>query len=367
MTERFDVAVIGGGPSGSSCAWRLVQAGARVLVIDKKVFPRDKTCAGWVTPPVFHTLQINLDEYKNGRVLQPITGFRTGVIHGKEVRTQYDKPVSYGIRRCEFDHFLLSRCGAELRLGQTINSLVRKNDCWQINATWEAPLLIGAGGHFCPVARMLGARDVPGASVVTAQEIEFEANENDLAAGSVDAEMPELFFCRDMNGYGWCFRKQSFLNIGLGRIGPEHLTNHVDDFSRFLRERGKVVAQLPGRFHGYAYQLFDRVHPKLFGEGVLLVGDAAGLAHPQSGEGIRPAVESGLIAAEVIKDLRHHSRNDLDVYAEMIKAHFKHNGSWMSWAQLPNSWLHWAARQLLGSGWFTRRVVLDSWFLGHAV
>ena len=170
-----------------------------------------------------------------------------------------------------------------------------------------------------------------------------------------------------MSGYAWCFRKGSFLNIGLGRIGPERLAHHVDDFAGFLRERGKVVAPLPGKFHGHAYQLFDRVHPKLFGEGVLLVGDAAGLAYPQSGEGIRPAVESGLIAAEVVKDLRYHSRDDLQVYAELIEAHFRHPASWTPWTQLPNSWLNWAARRLLGTGWFTRRVVLDTWFLRHAI
>ncbi len=367
MFERFDVAIIGGGPAGSSCAWRLTQAGAKVVVIDQKAFPRDKTCAGWVTPPVFEMLQVDLTEYRNGRVLQPIEGFRTGVMHGREVETRYDKVVSYGIRRCEFDTWLLNRCGAELRTGQPVRSLVRENDSWQINDAWEAPLLVGAGGHFCPVARMLGARDVPGATVVTAQEIEFEANAGDLAAGSVEADMPELFFCDDLNGYGWCFRKGSFLNIGLGRIGSEHLSSHVEEFVRFLRERGKVVAPLPARFHGHAYQLYDRVLPRLFDESVLLVGDAAGLAHPQSGEGIRPAVESALIAAEVIRDLRHRSRDDLQVYAELIHAHLEQTGAWMPWARLPNSWLHWAARRLLGSRWFTRRVVLDKWFLHHAV
>jgi flavin-dependent dehydrogenase len=87
MVERFDVAIVGGGPAGSSCAWRLAQAGARVVVIDQKLFPRNKTCAGWVTLPVFDLLQIDHDEYGNGRVHQPITGFRTGVIGGSEVKT----------------------------------------------------------------------------------------------------------------------------------------------------------------------------------------------------------------------------------------------------------------------------------------
>jgi flavin-dependent dehydrogenase len=366
MVERFDVAIVGGGPAGSSCAWRLAQAGARVVVIDQKLFPRNKTCAGWVTLPVFDLLQIDHDEYGNGRVHQPITGFRTGVIGGSEVKTCYGKIVSYGIRRCEFDNWLLNRSGATLRTGNPVRSLVRKDGCWQINGTWEAPFLVGAGGHFCPVAKMLGAREVAGATVVIAQEIEFEASEGDLASGSVLAEMPELFFCNDLNGYGWCFRKGSFLNIGLGRIGSEHLTGHVADFVDFLRNRGKVVATLPDRFHGHAYQVYERRVSRLYAEGVLLVGDAAGLAHPQSGEGIRPAVESGLIAAEVISNMNLQSGDGLKVYAELIEARLGPTQPRRPWPQLPGAWLHWAARQLLKNRWFTRRIVLDHWFLGHA-
>ena len=368
MTEHFDVAIIGGGPAGSTCAWRLTQAGAKVVVIDQKAFPRDKTCAGWVTPPVWEALQVNLADYQRGRVLQPITGFHTGMIGGREIETRYGQTVSYGIRRCEFDTYLLNRCGAELRTGQPVRSFVRTNGCWNINDSFEAPLLVGAGGHFCPVARMLGARDVPQTSVVTAQEIEFEATGEDLARGTIAADTPELFFCPDLAGYGWCFRKGSFLNIGLGRVGAEQLTDHVAAFVQFLRDRGKLVAAFPGRLHGHAYQLYERVPPKLVGDGVLLVGDAAGLAHPQSGEGIRPAIESGLIAADVIGELRLDTSHDgLQSYAERMVTHFGQTSSWSPREWLPHSWLSWAARRLMTTNWFTRRVVLDQWFLGQAV
>ncbi len=368
MLEQFDVAIVGGGPAGSTCAWRLTQAGAKVVVIDQKTFPRDKTCAGWVTPPVWESLKVNLDDYRAGRVLQPITAFHTGMIGGREIETRYGQTVSYGIRRCEFDTYLLNRCGAQQRLGQPVRSLVRGDGCWRINDSIEAPLLIGAGGHFCPVARLLGARDVPHTSVVTAQEVEFEATDEELASGTIAADTPELFFCPDLTGYGWCFRKGSFLNIGLGRIGAEQLTDHVAAFVQFLRDRGKLVASIPIRFHGHAYQLYERVPPKLVGDGVLLIGDAAGLAHPQSGEGIRPAIESALIAADVIQESRAGaSSDDLQSYSRRIVTHFGKTHPWTPTDWLPNSWLHWTARQLLASNWFTRQVVLDRWFLGQAV
>ena len=68
--------VVGGGPAGSSCAFALRRAGVSVAVLDKAHFPRDKVCAGWITPPVLHALEIEPEDYaKNGRVIQPIRGF----------------------------------------------------------------------------------------------------------------------------------------------------------------------------------------------------------------------------------------------------------------------------------------------------
>ena len=121
VMQNCEVLIVGGGPAGSSCAGRLVQAGLDVLVIDRKTFPRDKTCAGWVTPQVFDVLGVDPDDYANSHVCQPITGFRTGMIGGDEIGTEYGRIVSYGIRRCEFDHFLLERSGAPCRFGETVH------------------------------------------------------------------------------------------------------------------------------------------------------------------------------------------------------------------------------------------------------
>src|SRR6187401_1001406 len=110
--DACDVLVVGGGPAGSPCARALRQAGIDVLVLDKANFPRDKVCAGWITPAVVDELEIDVDDYRRGRVFQPITAFRTGVLGGGDVLTTFRRPVSFGIRRCEFDHYLLERSGA---------------------------------------------------------------------------------------------------------------------------------------------------------------------------------------------------------------------------------------------------------------
>lgn len=121
--EACDVLIVGGGPAGSSCAWGLRNSGLDVLVVDRKRFPREKTCAGWITPQVIEELAIDLDAYRLRRVCQPITGFRTGMMGGAEIKTRYDQPVSYGIRRCEFDEYLLDRCGARRREEEMISRI----------------------------------------------------------------------------------------------------------------------------------------------------------------------------------------------------------------------------------------------------
>jgi geranylgeranyl reductase family protein len=363
--ETCDALIVGGGPAGSSCAWKLRQQGLDVMVMDKALFPRDKVCAGWITPAVVQALQLDTGDYARERVLQPITAFRTGLIHGRELVTRYQDAVSFGIRRREFDHYLLERAGARLRLGQALKSLEKRGDQWIVNEAIASPLLIGAGGHFCPVARFLGAKLGAGEPVVAAKEIEFEMKPEQSADCRVGADTPELYFCRDLKGYGWCFRKGDYLNIGLGREGNRGLADELADFCGFLKQRGRIPGDVPDKFRGHAYLLYGHAARKLVADGVLLVGDAAGLAYPESGEGIRPAVESGLMAAATVLEARGDYRGQrLQAYAGRLSARFG-PASGPAGDMLPAFLRSVLAGAMLGSKWLTRRVVLDRWFL-HA-
>lgn len=364
--EPCDALIVGGGPAGSTLAWRLKQSGMDVVVLDKKTFPRDKVCAGWITPAVVETLQLNLDDYARGRTLQPIHRFRTGLIGGDEVLTDYGRTVSYGIRRREFDDYLLQRSGARLVLGEGLESVERGGDGWIVNGHLRTPLLIGAGGHYCPVARRLGAALGPEEGPVTAQEVEFELSPEQVAACSVAPDTPELFFTPELDGYGWVFRKGSVLNIGLGREAGGKLGGAVHAFTAWLQQQGKIPADIPQRFHGHAYLFFPQRRPRrVVDDGVLLIGDAAGLAYPQSGEGIRPAVESALLAADVIAAAQGDYRAaQLAAYGEKLRARFGPRQSApaaLPWLPVPVK--RFLASRLLGSPAFTRRVVLDRWFL----
>jgi menaquinone-9 beta-reductase len=366
--DACDVLIVGGGPAGSSCAWGLREAGLAVAILDRQTFPRDKVCGGWITPQVLAELGIDAVEYARGRVLQPITAFRTGWIGGPAIETDYRAPVSYGIRRREFDDYLLRRSGAQVLEPGSLASLERDNAAWLANGNIRARLVVGAGGHFCPVAKLSGAKPARENAVV-AQEAEFEMDDGQQAGCRVRPESPELYFCADLKGYGWCFRKNDFLNIGLGRMDQHRLSEHVAGFVRWLNSTGRISFEIPSSLLGHAYLLYGVSERRLSDDGVLLIGDAAGLAYKQSGEGIRPAIESGLLAAQVIAQAQgDYSRAKLDAYSKLLARRFGSSGNdWASWLgqRLPSRWMGALGRRLLETRWFVRDVVIDRWFL-HA-
>ena len=168
-------------------------------------------------------------------------GFRTGVIEGdREVETNYGRPVSFGIRRCEFDDYLLKRSGARLKLGVPFSRLRREGRDWIVNEQIRTPLLVGAGGHFCPVARHLngplaGRRDRAGRGAGG----RVSSRSARRSSFTTDPEKPELYFSRDLRGYGWCFRKQDHLNVGFGHLSRRALPKASADFVAFLAARAQ--------------------------------------------------------------------------------------------------------------------------------
>jgi flavin-dependent dehydrogenase len=369
MTLRTcNVIVIGGGPAGSTCAWALGRLGFDVVVFDRRPFPRDKICAGWITPQVALSLELDLAGYAAaGLTCQPIHGFRVSRQGDRAASVRYPEVVSYGIRRCEFDHHLLARSGAECRLGEPLRTLERRDAHWLVNGAVRAPVLVGAGGHFCPVAQRLGAQLGHAEPVIAAQEAEFPLTPDAARRLAVASDLPEIFFTRDLKGYGWVFRKGGYINVGLGRQGNDKLSTHVSAFLDWLVARGKIPAVLGGRMCGHPYLLYPQAPRPLVGDGAVLIGDAAGLAYARSGEGIRPAVESGLLAAQTIAEAQGvYDTAHLTPYANRITSRFGPRGAEPSLLDLIPDWMLPAlAGRMFGNRWFARRVVLDDWFF-HA-
>jgi geranylgeranyl reductase family protein len=355
---RCDALVVGGGPGGSTCARVLHQHGWNVIVADRARFPRDKVCAGWLTPEVFPLLDLDPDDYRRtGLTFQTIAAFRTGVLGQPLVATPYSRVVSYAIRRCEFDEFLLRRSGARVMEGLSVESLRRAGDVWVVNDAIETRVVVGAGGHFCPVARVMrGGKD--SATAVVAKEAEFpiHGRRTNIASG-----VPELLFCPDLEGYAWCVRKGDYLNVGIGRRGSQGFNDYVNQFARFLERSGAWSDASDLRWRGHAYLASGTGARPVVDEGLVLVGDAAGLAYPESGEGIRPAIESGRLAAQTLVALAGRvSRADLQAYADQLRRRYPPS----SRTPAPlRSAVAAAGRVLLSSSAFTRHVVLDRWFL----
>ena len=363
----YDVLIVGGGPAGSTLAWSLRNSGLRIAVLDKQTFPRDKVCAGWVTPAVMEEIGLDLDDYRQGRTLQPIYGFRVSRIGQREIEARYSKdetPASYSIRRSEFDHYLLERCGAEMILGEKFKGMTKTDEGWIVNDKYQAKLVVGAGGHFCPVVREMGSKLGSSELIVAAQEIEFEMNEQQAAESPIEADVPELLFCEDLQGYGWVVRKGNFLNIGLGREDNHKLSGHVATFRKMLIEQGKIPADTPEKFHGHAYILYPHATRPLLQDGVLIIGDAAGLAYPESGEGIRPAIESSLIAAQVIEQVKgDYSQTSLMKYKTELEARLGKREGKEVMDYLPVWFKSSLAGVLLSTEWFVKKYVVERWFL----
>ena len=288
-----DVLIVGGGPAGSACAGRLKRNGVDCLVLDQHRFPRFKPCAGWITPELVRDLEMDPADYPYG-----FTTFSSFVISIRGLKFKIPTR-QHAIRRVEFDDWLLHRSGAPV-LEHTVKKIVRVSDGYVIDGTYFGKYLVGAGGTHCPVYRILFQPDSPrsSGSLVVAQEEEF-------AYPVTDQRCYLWFFENHLTGYAWYVPKANgYVNVGLGGMARslkakgDSLKNHWDHLIQKLDRLG-LVRDHTFKPVGHSYYLREDL-PEVRREDALIVGDAAGLATLDLGEGIRPAIESGLLAGEAI-------------------------------------------------------------------
>jgi len=293
MIER-EIIIVGGGPAGSAAAWRLKQAGRDVLILDKAQFPRVKLCAGWLTPRVWHYLQVKPQEYPHGLIKLNKLHYFIGKRHIPLPTRQYS------VRRYEFDYWLLQRSGAEVRQHRVHHIRREEDGRFVIDDAFRCTYLIGAGGTNCPVYRTFfeddNVRDP--FKRIAAMELEYQTDYH-------DSRCLLWFFDHDLSGYSWYVPKSDgYVNIGIGgrfgdlRVKQQTIRQHWQWFTERLESLG-LLRNVPQDVPGYNYYLHDDSHIVQKGN-VFLVGDAAGVGTLDMGEGIAPAIQSGLLAARAV-------------------------------------------------------------------
>jgi flavin-dependent dehydrogenase len=306
-----DAIVVGGGPGGSTCAWKLREAGLDVIVLDKATFPRPKLCAGWVTPEVLRDLELEPGDYPHSLMTFEALRFHWKFLSFAPATSQHS------IRRYEFDDFLLQRAGAEV-VEHKVKSVREDGADYVIDEAFRCRYLVGAGGTSCPVYRNLFHDSNPRASKLQIATLEQEF--------PYDWQVPAChlwFFDGGLPGYAWYVPKANgYINVGLGGIADRlkarggHLREYWRQLTRKLAQQG-LVRYDEYRPTGYSYYLRGDVD-KVRDGNAYLVGDAAGLATRDMGEGIGPAVASGLLAAQSIVSGAEYSLAGIDQFSLVL-------------------------------------------------
>jgi geranylgeranyl reductase family protein len=333
VVHVHDAVVVGAGPGGSAAAHFLSARGLDVLLLDRAEFPRDKTCGDGLTPRALRVLDsmgLLQDVARNAcavdryEIVAPNGRTTTAAITG-----DYRAMV---IPRLTLDQVILSRAirsGAAFEPGVTVTRVLplpaesRARVEVGDGRTFEARLVIVATGAATSVLRQSGIlRGQPQAML--AARAYFDG---------LSCDLPSSFQLRfdgvPSPGYGWVFpTSPRAANVGVGFLPHRRSGTTTRAFERFARV-GRISkllagARQTGPLKGYPIRV-DFLRAPTFAPNTLLVGEAAGLVNPLTGEGIDYALESGKIAAEhVVRGLSsgaHHVW--LTDYDRLLRARFE--------------------------------------------
>jgi menaquinone-9 beta-reductase len=313
--KQFDVAIVGAGPAGSSAAITLAQRGYHVALFDRAVFPRDKLCGDFVNPinwPVLDELGVSQELLACPHA--KISIFRMTSALGSEAISDFPeqngRQFGLGVRRFHLDHSLLARAeraGVSVHQGARITDMEMNSRGWRLSMersgetlTARARLIVGADGRNSWVARRLGVRTE---AVQDSSSLGFEIQLQNVCGLHNRVEIHQF-----PGGYGGiarvdevtanlCFTvRRSCLPKALSFENLRHQMLGVNPSLRALLLNATPVSELRS-----VWPVYFPARP-CFGERFLLVGDAARVSEPVTGEGIYLALRSGQLAALMMAD-----------------------------------------------------------------
>ena len=343
--ERHDVLVIGGGPAGAATSYWLAEAGHDVVFVEKKTFPREKTCGDGLTPRAVRQLQdMGLDERLGD--FHRYDGLRA-CAHGRSLELRWpDHPRypshGYVVRRCDLDTMVAEhavKAGATMRQGtEAVSPLVRdgivvgavvKDKERGTSEEVHARYVVVADGANSRIGRALGSarrRSWPQGMAIrgyfesplsTEPWIESALDIRDRAGASLP-------------GYGWIFPLgDGQINVGIGLLSTfrdfrsVNTTHIMNEFAAtapaYWGISPDTATSVPT---GGRLPMGGSIHPKV-GPTWVLVGDAAGSINPFNGEGIDYAYETGRLAASLLDEaLRTGDGMALQRYPELLDAEY---------------------------------------------
>jgi len=309
--RRFDAVVVGGGPAGSLTAYHLARAGVRTAVLDARKFPRDKTCGGGLQ----HRAAMRLPFDWRAAVRSELNGICFSFRCGSRFTKRCEQPLVYGVLRTEFDAMLLEYArGAGAEVFQNCR-VVRVDECGRIetnDGAIQAQFVVGADGANS-VARHAVA---PRSAYQWQAAMSAEVPSRSLAHGALDSATMRVDWGSLPVGYGWMFPKQGSVNIGVG--GPVAMGRLLRGYLNGFIGAEHVMSGIDtAAFRGHQLPTL-LPHTPLSRGRVLLVGDAAGLVDPLTGDGISFALHSADVASEVLLALFKDPRRELNEYDRRI-------------------------------------------------
>ena len=323
--NKFDIIVVGGGPGGLTSAYQLNKYGFNVLLVDKNTFPRSKLCAGLLTKKTRKLLNdifsVRTEDLEKNKIVDFCSDYYQIYFKDKFIYENEMKDAFYYVDRRVYDNYLFNlvkNSGVKIKEDtEVVNIDLFNSKISTKNAEiYEADYIIGADGANSVIRKnIIAKRD----------NINLKKFKKNMAVSleaivprsevKLDFDHPRLYYGILNWGYGWIFPRQDSLVIGIAGLKKNN-NNFKDIFFKFLD-----IIDVENKNIKYSgWQLpYGNFLKEPFYNNTLLIGDAAGLVEPFTGEGIYYAHYSGVLAAKAVNKAENYNRNLISSYKKSIK------------------------------------------------